>query len=53
MLLKPYKEKDIFAPIQSIGPLKSPRPDDFDALFFNKLWDLLKPWVMNMIRHFQ
>lgn len=52
MLLKPFSESGVWMALQSIGSLKSPGPDGFRALFYKKLWQLIKDEVMAMVRQF-
>lgn len=38
-LLRPYTKEDVLHALQDMSPTKSPSPDGFSALFFQKYWD--------------
>lgn len=53
MLMRPYKENEVFAALQSIGSIKSSRLDGFQPLFYKRFWHLLKPHVMKLVTTFR
>lgn len=46
MLSKPYNKIEIEEVVHSMGALKAPGPDGFQALFFQKHWELVKEDVV-------
>lgn len=51
-LVAPVSEDEISGAIFSIGSLKAPSPDGLHALFFQKYWNEVKPFVTNVIHDF-
>jgi hypothetical protein len=45
-------EQEIHDSVFSIGPTKSPGPDGFTGLFYQKYWSLVKPVVLSCVWNF-
>jgi hypothetical protein len=48
-LLRPFEEEEIQAVLFQMAPLKALGPDDFNAGFFQKNWDIVGPEVCKAI----
>lgn len=49
MLTRRYTRSKIDEVIKSMGSLKAPGPDGFQAIFYQKQWELIKPNVYDMV----
>lgn len=51
-LSKPFVNEEVLVALKGMHPGKSPRPDDFPALFYQKFWDLCGDEVSSMVLRF-
>lgn len=51
-LSHPFTEQEVKDALSSMSPLKSPGPDGYPALFFQKYWIILGTSVVNCILNF-
>ncbi|KAL2899374.1 hypothetical protein RDABS01_024456 [Bienertia sinuspersici] len=48
-LTRPYTRSDIDYIVKNMGSLKAPGPDGFQALFYQKNWDIVAPYVYSLV----
>lgn len=47
-LVRPYN-RDVFNALHTMNPTKPPRPDGFNALFFQKYWDVVRDDLSSVV----
>jgi len=50
LLLQPYSDTEIHEALLMMGPTKSPGPDGFNALFFQRYWDIVGRDVISLVK---
>jgi len=48
-LSKPYTSEEVHLALQTMEPLKTPGPNGYQALFFQKYWDLVGNNICNLV----
>lgn len=51
-LTKPISDQELHAIMGNFGPLKTPGPDGFPAIFFQKDWEMVKEDLLHQANPF-